>query len=274
MIGRFPGEKLEVLWEVNRGDHSIRELTQLVLRDNNRKYHQIPIPEKMEHSKDLIKEIKDRGLKGCECVRCTADHSEIDRIERLVSGLSPRGRVKWIQPGVEGTRVRVTLECLISPGYYRAIAKIGFHYFLKCYPRFSGAEAEFRAIRDFIRCDGKPRSFVQPDPGQLIVNLRWGARLKDYGHFLAAEVDPQHISARAQFFLGPDNIPVLWTVRIGKNPSRIVAPPERMGHLFSYFPGKKEEGVDGEIEQATAIKYIALPGQGTPTWNLLSRRSN
>ena len=261
MKGRFPGEQFEVLWEVNRGKCSIRELTQLVLKDSNGTYHQIPITEDMKHPNDLAAAIKNRGLENYECVRCTADTAEMGRVEQLVSSLLPDARVKWINPGVEGTRVQVTLESIISSSYYRAISKIGFHYFLKHYPRFSGAEEEFQPIRDFIRFGGKVESFVNPDPRQIIANLQRGARLKDYGHFLAAEVDHRNIRARLQFFLGADNVPIAWIVRIGKNPSRISTPPEQIGHLFSYHPHKDNTNkrFDGEIEQATTIRRITFP---------------
>lgn len=43
---------------------------------------------------------------------------------------------------------------VLTDRYFRAIAKIGFHYFLTQFPQYNGHEPMFSAIRRFILEDG------------------------------------------------------------------------------------------------------------------------
>jgi len=44
----------------------------------------------------------------------------------------------------------LSIKFTVNDRYFRAIAKIGFHYFLTKFPRFRGDEACFTEIRNFI----------------------------------------------------------------------------------------------------------------------------
>jgi hypothetical protein len=58
---------------------------------------------------------------------------------------------------IEPTLVRFNL----TPAFFRAVAKVGFHYFLWACPQIGGDEAEYSGIRSFVR-NGlrEPREFI------------------------------------------------------------------------------------------------------------------
>ena len=65
---------------------------------------------------------------------------------------------------IEPTLVRFNL----SPAFFRAVAKVGFHYFLWACPQIGGDEPEFSAIKSFVRNGvGEPSAFINVVDSQV-----------------------------------------------------------------------------------------------------------
>ena len=84
--------------------------------------------------------------------------------------------------------------------YYRAITKIGFHYFLTQFPEYTGRESIFRDFREFIGKDGeieRANAFVKRASNQLSPK-RWRE------HILAAGTVPGGCCATVQMFVSKE----------------------------------------------------------------------
>jgi hypothetical protein len=146
----------------------------------------------------------------------------------------------------------------ITERYFRALAKMGFHFFLSCIPLFRGDEECFREIREFIATEGpidRCERFVTTEVRETIYN---GLRPANWGHLLTAEADPQSLIARAQLFLGPKSRPGIHTVRLGANPFYYRKAEVR---YFEYFPREEREEreargdqFDGEVKTGFVLR--------------------
>ena len=255
IIGKYPGEDYEIFWEVNSGTFTIRELCQVLIKDENGKIHPVPIPKTMDTPDDLKRAIKQRGLKKHRLFKVLCDKHELKHIEHLLSELlPPNKKIALIEPKTSGSSIQTKVNSIVTDKYFRAIAKIGFHYFLNQFPNFTGAETEFDPIRSFIK-DGKgdDKNFVKMDSRQIVKEFSYGCRPKNYLHILA--LDKNHIIiARMQFFVGIKNLPIVWKVNLGINPSKIIF-REGVAHSFMYYD-VKTNGHDGEMSELFTSRYV------------------
>ena len=99
---------------------------------------------------------------------------------------------------------------VLTDRYFRAIAKIGFHYFLAQFPEYSGHEPMFSAIRSFILEDGsgvhRANDFVGRRQHPLLGEML-DPRMRPEGwqaHVLCAETTQAHAIAHVQMFVSED----------------------------------------------------------------------
>ncbi|MDZ4802707.1 MAG: hypothetical protein SGI92_31485 [Bryobacteraceae bacterium] len=114
----------------------------------------------------------------------------------------------------------------VSSAYFRALAKIGFHYVLTHIPTIVGNEPEFRPLREFIRYGtGEPDRFLHRLDETPAAN-------GPPGHVLTAVAIPESITVNMQFFIGCKvNLPQ-WSLVI-PNPTVLVLTQE-VAHYFPY----------------------------------------
>jgi hypothetical protein len=155
---------------------------------------------------------------------------------------------QYVPLPADGAQIEGQMLALISSEYARAIAKIGFHFVLQYFSRFSGLESEFDAIKRFIYLGEVDVERVTTVNENFVLNLR-NATLRRWAHLLSAQVDDNGVEARMQFFAGPPVQPIIWRVMIGKNPSRLVY-RESMGYAYLYFDRPEGEYV-GERNMLT-----------------------
>jgi hypothetical protein len=67
-----------------------------------------------------------------------------------------------LEPVKDGVELEGEMKAPISAQYLRAIAKIGFHFFLQHFNQFSGLEAEFDDIKRYIYLGEATRRLVEP----------------------------------------------------------------------------------------------------------------
>ena len=105
----------------------------------------------MKDSTDLEKELNNKGLLNSKIVECWTSPEEEDWINNLCKGLD--FLINWSDvipyQRVEKTRIAATFT--VNDNYFRAIAKIAFHYFLKYFNQFSGNEKQFDGIKHIIK---------------------------------------------------------------------------------------------------------------------------
>jgi len=158
---------------------------------------------------------------------------EYAEMTALTDALAPEGKEQEAPPLVSGAEINGEMKADISERYIRAIAKVGFHFFLKYFPNFSGLEPEFDQIKRFIYQGKADREVVRiVDQPFLKILQKPGARLNKWCHLLSAQSNENGIEARIQVFAGPKVEPLVWSIVISTNPSKHV---QNTGFAYVYF---------------------------------------
>lgn len=245
-------KKLELV-----GPDSVRELRCAKLTSEDDKTYTITITDGM--TKDQFqKKIIETGVKFFKHVDISAAPEEIPWVESLFDGLTMKGKAEWVQPPGPIMYGPFTIKFTVTDRYFRAIAKIGFHYFLTKFPRFRGDESCFERIRNFVINDGPidevPR-YLTYSREPFEYNLRAGARLSAWGHLISAQSDYNNFVARVQLFVGPQTRPNVYTIPLGKNPSRVHY-SEAYGDFFAYYPPEDRNEYDGEVAELLVVTRV------------------
>ncbi len=258
IVGTYPGEKYPILWEPNEGQRTIREMRQIIVADDKGEYYPIPVSDTARTAADLKPVLQMFEGKKVKVVAVFADPPDFERMRTLVTAINPKGKVSWKERTDESARVNVVGTATLTDRYFRAIAKIGFHYFLKMSGRYTGHEDIFNPIKNFIIKGGDWRPHVQWHKGSLAANVDRQMRPNTYLHLLVGEKLYTVIRAKMQFFVGPDIQPFIYEVRLAANPERIIA-DEQWAHAYVYFDKKDPQGFDGIMEPMTTISKALIP---------------
>jgi hypothetical protein len=256
--GKYPGEDFEILWRIDTRNGGVQEVPQLVLFFPDGKSLIVPVPDDIIDSPQLAELLRSAGLtpdRQCK-VQVIVPKGDEDRFEYLLAGI---GVHVDLEPRMVGPVAGpFSLQGFLGAQYFRAVAKIAFHYALKHSRNFAGYEPEFAGIRDFIiNGAGRVDDYVGSGNTDLLIRLP-GEKLRGFGHLLTVEADHGNIvTARMQFFMGPDYTPLVWIVALGQNPSRVIW-NQRFGHWFAY-KNELGKGCDGEMQTVRAIDRSLLP---------------
>ncbi len=183
MLGKAPGHDVEILWELgsdpaNPAQRGITPLSQLVFISKEGKT--VPLPFRPGRwTPEKIKEILKEKDVAADVILAFGNKAEEDaEMRALTDALPPGGKEQEVPPIMHGTRIEGEMKAPISEQYLRAIAKVGFHYFLKYFPHFSGLEPEFDDIKQFIYHGTATRTIVHPVNEPFLKILQQpGARL-------------------------------------------------------------------------------------------------
>jgi hypothetical protein len=232
IVGKHADDKFEILWElIEEGRCS--PLKQIVVMGTNDTLR-LPFRPGAWSIETIEKLMKKQNIgKPKDVLFVSNDPEETEEMQQLCAALLPGGTDRDISLPADGVQMEGQMLAVISPEYLRAIAKIGFHFFLQYFVRFSGLELEFDAIKRFIYPGEADRQRVSVINENFVLNLR-NATLRRWSHLLSAQADENGIEARMQFFAGPPVQPLIWRVLIGENPSRIIY-RESAGYAYVYY---------------------------------------
>lgn len=238
------------------GPNSVRELRCAKFTDGNGGVHTIPIKDGMTRE-EFRARVSRLGIRLFKHVDISASSEEIPWVESLFEGFKFE-KVDWVQPSGPVTYGPLTIKITVTSHFFRAVAKVGFHYFLTKFPRFRGDEPCFSEIRSFI-VDGCPLDdvprFVTQSPEQFVHQLRSGDRLAAWGHLIAVDATYWGFRARVQLSVGPQNRSTVYTVRLGKNPSPVHY-SEAYGDFFAYYPKDQRGDYDGEVSELGMVTRL------------------
>jgi hypothetical protein len=141
---------------------------------------------------------------------------------------------------IQSGRVKGTTKFTFHSDYWRAIAKIAFHYYLLNSKRgLHGDEPDFADLRQFILCGGDHGKFfanpstrfvtpfgVLPD-GRARLPSRWA-------HFLAADESQNEAVGVVNLFVGPERLPHTHHVNLGRFRSPLIVPNAQFTHAYIY----------------------------------------
>ncbi len=183
----------------------VRQSRQIVFIEQSGKIHHLPIPEKLRDPEKLLALYRGLGVTPPVQARIFYDPSESDLVLPLVQAAWPASSFNEMGPGGSSFSGAVT-EFHVNHRYFRAYAKIGFHYFLTQFPQYDGSEACFADIRDFIGNDtagnDQVNKFVARREVPLLAQMLYGARPDEWvGHLLCAEIRHGECLAHLQLSL-------------------------------------------------------------------------
>lgn len=171
-------------------------------------------------------------------VQVIAASGDEERVQALFSAINVNVSM---QRRMGGPVSRQFFTGEVGLAYFRALAKIGFHYALKYIPTITGNEASFCALREFIRngvgghdefvtkCDAASNPSGPP------------------GHILTAIAHPdQPIVVNMQFFAGCKVALPQWRLILGDNPTLLFV-EQVSAHFFAYTELEEGRLAGGEI---------------------------
>lgn len=144
--------------------------------------------------------------------------------------------------------------------FFRAVAKIAFHYFLVHSTLFLGFEDEFQTIRKFIRYgEGDEQDLIEEVDEPIAYDPSGADRPPYYGHILRTEITPKAISVCVQLFIGHDYKPRWHKVLLSREAHGIFLPTEEFGDYYRYLEPDKRSCYDGVIEKMAVANTLTVP---------------
>jgi len=237
-------------WETAEGKDAAYPARQIIVRDVDGKCHALLITSAIRDSADLLQEIQRKGLEGCTFVECyTAVPEELTWVQEICSLFDVK--MSWSDsPPFKPRKQKLKINFRLTDKYYRAVAKIAFHYTLWQCDYLSGNEEEFRGIKNYIAFGGNNK-YVREIKGDLPGGL-YGDAIQ---HLLVMEKVDQ-VVVRLQFFFGL--LPTHFKVLIGNNPNKIVLIPPVTGHQLVYFVERDDQGQHGVLKPVQVIHKSLL----------------
>lgn len=262
-IGVFdPKLGFEVLLECDNG--VFRQLCQLVfIEQPGGKSHHLPICEGIS-PEQLRAAFKNLGVVPPYDMHVLYGPEERVWIEPLLKAASPTISFGERTQASDNYPAGAAVKFSLTNRYFRAVAKIGFHYFLTQFPGVTGDESTFADIRRFIIDEtadvDHANQFVGERRLPLIGEMLDGARPDGWvGHALCADITNEECRAHVQLFICEDFQPRIYTVRLARNAAFQGAPA--FGHGYLYFRDGRRGRFSGEAVSlsTTRANYGPLP---------------
>jgi hypothetical protein len=154
---------------------------------------------------------------------------------------------------------------ILSNRYFRAVAKIGFHYFLTQFVQYTGHEQIFAKIRGFIVDEDagvdRANEFIgkreYPLLGEMLTS---GVRPNGWrAHVLCAETKPGECLAYVQTFVSEDWPAPIYAVRLASDAG--IVDCRAAGHAYMYYAKGPEGKFAGDVLglETTRVDWTPLP---------------
>jgi hypothetical protein len=243
MYGPDPETGEDILWQTDDAKPgAIKEISQFVLlNDDGEHVHHIPIPTEISTGRELVKTLRAAGLTlpmpEAKALVIAASGDE-DRVQAMCMELNWNLTLFRRKGGGVGCQF---IKGQYGPAYFRALAKIGFHYALRYIPTITGNESTFRPLRDFIM-------HGTGDHQQFLTECETALNpVGPPGHVLTATANPDSpIVVNMQFFAGCKTALPQWRLVLGDNPTTL-AIQQVSAHYFSYTQEKDGRLTGGDV---------------------------
>ena len=207
----------EVAMEIEDG--VLRQMRQIAALDKSGQTHHLPIakgttPERLRADFERL-----RADRPFEDIRAFYDPATEDWVRSLIEDAWPS---VTIGEGNLGSTMyhEPVAKVVLTNRYFRAIAKIGFHYFLTQFPEYTGHEEMFESIRLYIFDESagvdRTNAFIGKREDALLAEML-NPSVQPNGwcaHVLGVEAMPGQFLAYVQTFVMKDWLAPIYVVRL------------------------------------------------------------
>lgn len=261
---------IEVELELTHG-REVRQLRQLIFIEKSGKPHHLFIPDEFrDHPEKLRVAYQKLGVTDVAESHLVCDSEESAWVEPLLRAVWPSMTLGERSLGARNYESGAVIKVQLTDRYFRAIAKIGFHYFLSQFPEYSGHEPLFADIRQYILEDGagvdRANEFIGKRQHPILGEMLNGARPDSWrAHVLCAEIRPGECLAYVQMFLSEDWPASVYTIRLGHNPA--VVDSRAAGHAYMYYADGPRGKFSGDAVELDSTRLDSPPPPPTPVIN-------
>jgi hypothetical protein len=233
--------------------HDVRPIDQLVVVDSARREHHIRLFPEMTVA-HLRAKIEELGVTPSGPMFLHADEATSSKYVALLKELRPGAPIaeaEGLEKGVHRVAGRATFT--FHADYWRAVAKIAFHYYLLNTRRgLRGDEPVFADLRRFILEGGDSTPFFSNPPARFELPFRklpdGSAILPDvWAHVLAADESRHTAVAMVSLFMGPQRLAPTQHITLGRFSSPLVAPSARWAHAYLYDASQNATHTAGRV---------------------------
>lgn len=261
---------MDVLLEIENG--TARQMRQIVFVEKSGRTHHLPIregssPEQLRAAFNRLSVVQ-----PCEDVRIFCGPEEKKWVERLIKETWPSATLgegnlgSTTYQGAVGTVV-------LTDRYFRAVAKMGFHYFLTQFPEYTGHEPMFSEIRQFILQGGggvdRANEFIRERAHALLDEmLTPGVRPNGWrAHLLCAEIKPGECLAYVQTFVTENWKAPIYAIRLARDAA--IVDCRAAGHAYMYYGNGQEGNFSGD---ALRLESTRADGPAPPLAPVVTRQ--
>lgn len=259
-----PETGIEVLWEIDPDTKQMVELSQVVFRQDDTLHHLVLPPDAVVTTEWIRDRLATRGtdMGAVEPVFVSAEPEAYEQLHVVLRQIFDVGLESVERdPKRRAGRVAVPVKVSVTDLYFRAAAKIAFHYAVHVFGgSFTGGEPCFKDIRSFIMTGcGNSEDFVSERNGQIVGNMGPNKTLSRWSHLVtAAKTDNGSMRAQMQFFIGPEYVPPITEVILSPHISKVIY-PRAYGHVYSYYHDGPKDGHAGEVHEVSYGAAAARP---------------
>jgi hypothetical protein len=247
MLSHDPKLGFDVLIECEKG--VFRQVRQLVFVEKTGSTYHVPIREGTT-PEELLAAVQELGVKEPCDTHVLYDPVTEEWVLELIKTLWPASTA------AESTTLASTVydgavgKIVVTNRYFRAVAKIGFHYFLAVHPKYTGHERMFSDVKRFIVRESNSIDEVNAfvgTRGNALLGPMLNPDVRPNGwraHILTADTTPTEHLSFVQTFVTEDWRSPVYVVRLAPNIEG--AELQTTGHAFVYDSNGPEGRYSGD----------------------------
>jgi hypothetical protein len=185
----------------------------------------------------LLDHVREKGLKGTIRLGWMVQGPDRPMVEHMVDTIATKHTLgSWKHVEVPSTVPKMDVQFHFTEKYYRAIAKIAFHYMLAVCPDVMGSEECFGNLRHFIQYGGSKKQYVSPRRGTLLIVP--GKKGPDHwSHMFMVQNERGRLTVSMQLFIGPTGSQApAWEIHLNQVPAPHHVATPTTGTVCSYEP--------------------------------------
>jgi hypothetical protein len=243
---RPPGSEWPLLAELPKGSTAPVVVDQLIVLDNAGAVHHIPLFLGMSPG-HVAERFYCLPVPSPRVAGINVSEADTERYLALIrEALSVELTLKTTtEAGEHAADARILFT--VNDHYYRALAKMAFHYFLTFSDWASGAESCFADLREFILNGGDTDRFFQGAALFIEEGLPECWRPEKTMHVFAALERQGKFTGYVRLFYGPLRPSIDHHITLGGTETCLILPTRLIAHAYVYDDPRPAKGKVGEV---------------------------